>query len=328
VQAAPTPKDVVYRDGTATLYRFRALREKRASQVPVLLVPSLINRWYVLDLHEGSSVAGALIEAGFDTFCIDWGKAHDEDRYLEWDDVLERLARATRAVRRRTGAATIALIGHCAGATLAAIQAALEPERTAALVNLAGPIDFSQGGLLRTLVDPRWFDADAISSAGNIDPMQMQSGFMALRPTMTLAKMVRWLDRAHDKKALERAFALESWASDNIPFPAAAYATYIKALYQQNELARGEHHIGGRRVDLGAIRCPILTVVADRDTICPPPAARALGELSGSDDCDELMISGGHVGAVVGSRASRELYPKLCSWFSSKLAGDNEREAA
>jgi polyhydroxyalkanoate synthase len=303
------------------LIRFcRADGRAAEAGLPVLLVPSLINRWYVLDLRRGASVASALVESGLDVFCLDWGIPNDEDRYLGWDDVLARLARMSRRVLRETGAPRLGLLGYCMGGTLSAIHAALEPEETAALVNLAGPIDFSEGGALTHATNPRWFDPDAIAEAGNMPAELMQAGFLALRPTQQLAKWIGFLDRASDPEKLEAFRALEGWASENIPFPAAAYATYVRELYQKNTLARGEHRARGRSVSLGSIRCPVLTVVADRDAICPPAAAQALNTLSSSDDATLLAISGGHVGAVVGGKAPSELYPRLAAWLKTRLS--------
>jgi polyhydroxyalkanoate synthase subunit PhaC len=321
VVSMPTPRDTILRDGTASLYRFRR-RDQRAAEagLPVLLVPSLINRWYVLDLRPGASVATALTEAGLDVFCLDWGVPEDEDRALGWDDVLARLARMARRVRRESGAERIGLLGYCMGGTLSAIHAALEPERIAALVNLAGPIDFSRGGHLTHSTDRRWFDPEAIAAAGNMPAALMQSGFLALRPTAQLAKWVSFLDRLSNPEKLEAFRALEAWASENIAFPAAAYATYVGELYQKNALARGEHRALGQRVELARIACPLLTVVTDRDAICPPPAARALNELASSRDKTLLTIAGGHVGAVVGGKARTELYPQLASWLCERLA--------
>lgn len=317
---APTPRDVSMRDGTARLLRFRRpASAPAAAPVPLLLVPSLINRWYVLDLRRGSSLVEAMVGAGVDTFCLDWGAAEDEDRYLGWDDVLARLARAVRAVRRATGSARVALLGYCMGGTLAAIHAALDPAGVAALCNLAGPIDFGHAGILGTMTDARWFDAGAIAAAGNVSPMQMQSGFVALRPTAHFVKWLGFAERASDPAAREAFLALETWASDNIPFPGAAYATYVGDLYQKNLLVRGEHHVAGRRVDLGAITAPVLTITAERDAICPPAAAQALGRAvlaAGHGPADELAVPGGHVGAVVGTRASRVLYPAIVDWLA------------
>jgi polyhydroxyalkanoate synthase len=325
---APTPRDVLWRDGCAALYRFRRPEGVRpAAAMPVLVVPSMINKWYVVDLRAGASLVEALAAGGLDVYCLDWGTAQDEDRYLAWDHVIARLGRAVRFVERASGAPQVGLLGYCMGATLAGIYTALEQKHVAALLNLAGPFDFAHGGFLRTMVDPKWFDVHAISEAGNVAPMQMQSGFLALRPTSQLAKWVSYLDRGHEAQAREAFDGLEQWAGDNIPFPAAAYATYIEELYQKNLLVRGEHHVGGRRVDLASIRCPVLTVAAERDTICPLPAARALNEACGSADKELVVVPGGHVGAVVGSKAPKVLYPAMREWLTSRLARDTAREA-
>ena len=322
MQLAPTPKDTLHRDGTLALYRFRRHDDVPAEAgLPLLLVPSMINRWYVLDLRRGASMADALTRAGLDTFCLDWGTPEDEDRYLEWADVLDRLGRAVRAVRRATGAPRVGILGYCMGGTLASIWSALHPDQVAALVNLAGPIDFSKAGFLGEMVDARFFDAEAVASAGNMSAHQMQAGFTALRPTTQIAKWVGLLNHGLDPAARESFEALEAWSGDNIPFPGAAYATYIGELYQQNLLIQGKHRVRGERADLSRIRCPVLTVVADRDAICPPASASALTEAVSSTDKQVLTVAGGHVGAVVGGKAPKVLYPALASWFKERLQG-------
>jgi polyhydroxyalkanoate synthase len=320
MELMPTPKDTLLRDGTASLYRFRRPDQVPAEAgMPLLLVPSMINRWYVLDLRRGASMAESLTRAGLDTFCLDWGIPEAEDRYLTWADVIDRLARNVRAVKRITGAPRVGVLGYCMGATLSSVYSALEPDSVAALVNLAGPIDFSKSGFLGDMVNPRHFDAEAIAAAGNMSPASMQAGFTALRPTTQLAKWVTLLDRGMDPTFMEGFNALDTWASDNIPFPGAAYATYIGELYQQNLLVKGQHFVKGRRADLKNIRCPVLTITADRDAICPPAAATALNDCSGSTDKEVLSVAGGHVGAVVGSKASKVLYPHLAAWFKKRL---------
>jgi polyhydroxyalkanoate synthase len=314
---AQTPRDEVALEGGATLYHFRGAAKPAGR--PLLLIPSLINRWYVLDLRPGASLVEALVGAGFDVWCLDWGIPEDEDRYLDWEAVLARLARATRRVRRETGADRIGLFGYCMGGTLTAIHAAQHADELAALVTLAAPIDFSRGGQLRCMVDPSWFDPDAVADAGNVAPEQMQSGFTALRPTLELGKWASLPDLATDSAARQGFLALDAWASDNIPFPAEAYRRYIRDLYQNNELVAGTHRVRGREVHLGAITCPTLAITASRDTICPPAAATALLDHVGSTDKTTLEVSGGHVGAVVGSRAAREMYPALASWLARHL---------
>jgi polyhydroxyalkanoate synthase subunit PhaC len=314
VALAPTPRDEHALDGGARLYRFRGATTRR-HRTPLLLVPSLINRWYVLDLRPGASLVEALVGAGFDVWCLDWGAPEDEDRYLEWDAVVMRLGRAARRVLRTTGAPRLTLLGYCMGGTLTAIHAALEPQQVAGLITLAAPIDFAAGGQLRCLVDPRWFDAAAVAAAGNVAPAQMQAGFGALRPTLELVKAMSTPELIADPQAREAFAALEIWARDNVAFPGAAYRRYIEELYQRNELVGGSHRIGGRPVALGAIACPTLVVVASRDAICPVAAATALVRHVGTTDATVLEIDGGHVGVVVGSRAVREMYPGVVRWL-------------
>jgi polyhydroxyalkanoate synthase len=202
------------------------------------------------------------------------------------------------------------------GATLAAIYAALRPDTLAALVNIAGPIDFADSGRLGAMVDARWFDAEAIASAGNISALQMQSGFLALRPNHALSRWVRSVDEMHDTEAQAATAALEAWASDTIPFPAAAYVTYIRELYQENRLVRGEHFVAGERIDLGRIDCPHLSIVAESDGVCPAASTTALGKYTSSLVKDVLVVPGGHVGAVTGAEAATELYPHLVAWLT------------
>jgi polyhydroxyalkanoate synthase subunit PhaC len=220
---------------------------------------------------------------------------------------------------RDAGASSVGLLGYCMGGTLAAIHTALEPRTIAALVNLAGPVDFSHGGQLAHMTDARWFDPAAMVAAGNLGRFQMQSGFVALRPMAQLAKWVGFADRMFDAEKRDEFFVVETWANDNIDFPGAAYHRYIEDLYQNNELVRGEHRIAGRRVDLGKIECPVLVVTAEKDHICPPAAAQALVRHVASTDTRLFESAGGHVGCVVGHLARTELYPALAGWLHERL---------
>lgn len=314
VTIAPTPRDTILVDGTASLYRFRSAGIA-PGRYPVLCVPSMINRWYVMDLREGASLAAALVEGGLDTWLLDWGVPEDEDRYRTWDDGVERIARMVRRVERETGADKVVVLGYCMGATIASVYAALHADELAGFINLAGPIDFAHAGFLGELVDARHFDAKAMTAAGNLPAELMQSGFVTIAPMGQLSKWVALADKGLDPSFRAAFDALETWSGDNIPFPGACYVTYIEELYQQNRLARGEHRVRGRVADLRNVRCPVLTITASRDHICPPAAATALNELVGSAQTEIFEIPGGHVGAVVGSRARTTLHPKVVSWI-------------
>src|SRR6476620_435915 len=136
---AQTARDEYALEGGAKLYHF--LGEKRTGK-PRLLIPSMINRGYVLDLRPGASLVEALVGAGIDVWCLDWGVPEAEDRYLDWEMVMARLGRAVRRVKRETGSDKLAALGYCMGGTLTTIYAAQHASEFAALVTLATPVDF------------------------------------------------------------------------------------------------------------------------------------------------------------------------------------------
>ena len=85
-----TPADVVHTENKWRLLRYRSERGAKRPKTPILLVPSLINRHYVLDLMPNKSFAEYLVSRGHDVFVIDWGTPSDEDRYVTFDDICDR----------------------------------------------------------------------------------------------------------------------------------------------------------------------------------------------------------------------------------------------
>lgn len=325
MRLAPTRRETVFRDGPARLLRFSGSGDLGAApwsvRPVVMLVPSLIHRWYILDLRPGRSLVEALVAQGVDVFLLDWGRTGDEARYLTWDALTLRIARFARRARRAARVERISLLGYSVGGTLATIYATLQPERVSGLVNVAGPIDFSLAGSLQRLVDPRWLDSGVIAAAGNLSSRGIQLGFDLIAPAMRVAHALKSLARIHDRETRHTFIALERWMHDEVPFPALAWATLISELYQANKLVRGEHRVAGERVDLSRIRAPVMTVVPRGDLICPPEAALALHDHVGTDDLHALSIPGGHVGAVVGPTGPTHLYSELAAWLKKVSAG-------
>jgi polyhydroxyalkanoate synthase len=312
-----TPSDVVHAEN-----KWRLLRYRRAAApthpTPVLLVPSLINRHYVLDLLPGKSFAEHMLGRGFDVWCIDWGTPADEDRYVTFDDVCDRaLGRALRLCARRAGAPSAHVLGYCLGGTLTAIHAAVYPERFASLTTLAAPIGFHDDGLLSKWTNTRGFEVSALVDAmGNVPWQLMQSAFHLLRPTLQLSKAMHVIDRAWDDEFLDGFFALETWGNDNVSFPGACYQRYVEELYRNDALLGGSFTLSGKPVRLEAIACPLLAVTFEHDNIVPWQSAAVLLDRVGSKEKQRLHLAGGHVGAVVSRKAARTLWPAIADFWA------------
>jgi polyhydroxyalkanoate synthase len=323
-----TPADAVYRENKLSLLHYRPRPEGARYKTPLLLVPSLINRHYVLDLMPGKSFIEYMVSVGHDVYCIEWGVPTDEDRFLTFDDVCDRyLGRALRTVARTAPGDKAHVLGYCLGGTLTAIHAAVRPEHFASLTALAAPIGFEDDGLLSRWARTGAFDLAAFEGAwGNAPAWLLQGAFQLLRPTLHMHKVVSLLDKGDREEFLEGFLALETWGNENIPFPGACFRQYIEELYRKNGLLAGTFTLSGHPVRLEAITCPTLAVTFEHDNIVPHKSASVLLEKVGSRDKEHIHLPGGHVGSVVSSHAKKTLWPRISKFWADRDSSNDSKE--
>ena len=317
---AATPADVLYAENKWRLLRYRSTSRRFAT--PILLVPSLINRHYVLDLMPGKSFVEFLIGCGHDVLIIDWGTPTAEDRFVTFDDVCGQwLGRAIRKAAALSPRNQTHVLGYCMGGTLAAAHVAVHKEHVASLVALAAPVRFGAPGLLTSWTRAPDFDVTLLTEALGLVPWQLlQSAFQMLRPTLGMAKAVNLYDRAWNDRFLDGFLALETWANDNVSLPGAFFRTWIEAVYREDALLRGNLTLQGQPVDLAAIDCPTLAVVFEQDSIAPAADCAALLEKISSQDRGLEVVQGSHVGGVTSREASKTLWPLLSAWWAARDA--------
>ena len=76
--------------------------------------------------------------------------------------------------------------------------------------------------------------------------------------------------------------------------------------------------VGGRKVDLRKIKCPLLNVFGKSDYLAPPSSAKPLAKAVGSQDATTLGVDTGHVGIFVGSTSSKTIIPKIVKWIKER----------
>ncbi len=322
-----TPADVVLRENKMELMRYRARPEGAAWRTPVVMVPSMINRHYVLDLRPGASLVEYLVAQGHDVYMVRWGTPSAEDRYLTFDEVCDGyLGRAIRHAARSSDRGRAHVLGYCMGGTMAAIHAAVRPDHVASLATLAAPVRFRDEAILSTWASLPSFDVGAmVEGLGNAPWQLLQGTFLMQRPTMSLAKLVGLVDRAWDDEWLDAFLALEAWVNDNVSLPGEAFRRYITELYKNEALVNGTFTLSGEPVKLESLRCPLLAVTFEHDVIVPWRSAAELVERAGSADKERLHLKGGHVGAVVSRKAAQGLWSTLSAWWGARDAEPAKR---
>lgn len=315
---APTPYRVVYTKGAMRLLHYEPA--ERRYKTPIFFVYSLINRHYILDFLPGRSLIEFMVKRGFDVYAIDWGSAGEAERHLGWDDVLNGfVAHCGRLVRRLSDAPDFTMYGYCMGGTMALAYAALHPEGLKNFVAQATPVDFHNAGVFTAWTRPDRFDVDALVDAyGNVPTALMEVGFSAMAPVQRSTKWLEVFRRIDDPEFVTTFLAMEHWAADNVPFPGEVYRQYIKDCYQENRFFKGAMLVGGERVDLAAIRCPLLNVIADNDTIAPPASSEPLNRVVSSTDKQIMRFPVGHIGLSTSSKGPKQIWPKIADWIAAR----------
>ena len=321
VRVGATPSRQVYREDSLRLVNYETDVSKNY-KTPLLLIFALVNRPYILDLRTGKSVVAHFVNAGFDSYNIDWGTPADGDRYLAIDDyVLRYIDHCVDKVRERTGADKINILGYCMGGSLSAMYTALRPEKVKNLMMLAAPVDWShKDSLLQVWCDERYFDVDKmIEVYGNAPAHWLQSSFLWLKPVQNLMeKYVGFYENMENEKFLEDYFAMETWLNDNIPVAGETFRQFVKYCFQQNLLIQGKLELGGERVNLKNITCPILNLVAQHDHLVHPNQSLPFNDAVGSTDRMTINLPAGHIGMAVGSKAHKEMWPKAVQWLAER----------
>jgi polyhydroxyalkanoate synthase len=330
VRVGTTPSTVVLEERTHKLLRYT--RETPATHAePILFSYALINRSYILDLQPDKSVVRQYLDRGFDVYMIDWGVPTHADRTLTLNDYVSGfLDRSVQHIRREHDGRPAHLLGYCMGGTLAAVHAALNPEAIKTLTLLAAPIDFGgRESLLNLWVQGGTFDVDGLLAAhGNCPAWFLQNIFLFMNPVRNFVdKAIAFWEQMDDPDKVSATFALERWLNDNIPVAGETFRTFVKNLYQRNELVRGELLVGPRRVDLSRITCPLLLLTASNDHLVAPASTEGIRRHVGSHDLKSMAIGAGHVGLVVGAKAHAKFWPEATSWAAERSTPRPEQPA-
>jgi polyhydroxyalkanoate synthase subunit PhaC len=317
-----TPSEVVYAENKLRLIHYLPVVADPAP-VPVLIVPSFLYRYTVLDLVPGASLVGYLVERGLDVYLVDWSVPGREERYITFDQYITGLLRrAVHRVRRHSKQDRISLLGYSLGGTMTAIFTALHEQYAANLVQLAAPVNFHDEGVLSQWTRKGRFNVDLVVDTMALMPVDlMRASFRMFKPTTQIMQRMALATQLGDGEAVQDMMALQRWLTDDMPYLGEAYRQIVKELYQENSLVRGKLVVDGRRVDLGRIVCPLLIMTAGDDPLCPPPSATVLAGLVSSSDKEVLEVPGGHIGAVAGKQAAEHLWPVLARWLMSRSQG-------
>ena len=317
---------VAWRQGTTRLLDYGA--PAALAPPPVLVVPSLINRGYILDLAADRSLLRWLAGRGLRPLLVDWDRPGPEERgFTLTDYIAGRLEGALDAVLAETGARPT-VIGYCMGGLLALALALRRQDDLAGLALLATPWDFHGGagaeagtqGALAAAALPSL--TPLMEAYGELPVDVIQALFASLDPQLVLRKFLAFARLDPDGPKAAAFVALEDWLNDGVALSAPVARECLGGWYGENTPARGAWHVAGQAVDPGRLDLPSLCIIPAQDRIVPPASAQALaGALAGALPgalTETLVPRLGHIGMMVSAGAESQVWRPLAEWLTAR----------
>ena len=320
-----TPGKVVFRNHLIELIQY-APATRKVYPEPLLIVPSCIMKFYILDLSPGNSMVRYLVAQGHTVFMISWRNPDASDRELGMQEYLRMgLMEAMGAIKTLTGAPRIHALGYCLGGTFLSIVAAalgqrsLQPQRRvgqpspqrrredrawldnlpelATVTLLAAQTDFSEPGEVGVFIDD-----DQLKT---LRAEMARTGYMAGRHMAGSFQFVNSGDLIWSRNMRRYLLGQDevgndmmSWNADVTRLPERMHSEYLSSLFLNNALASGHYRVAGKGVALMDIKAPMLVVGTVRDHVSPWRSVYKIHLLTNAP-ITFILAAGGHNAGII-----------------------------
>jgi polyhydroxyalkanoate synthase len=314
---AVTPGKVIFQTDLMQLLQYSPTTETVARR-PLLIIPPWINKFYILDLRERNSFIKWAVGEGHTVFVVSWVNPDERLAEKTFDDyMLEGPLAALDAIEKATGEKEVNVVGYCLGGTLLACtlayMATKKDERFVSATFLTTMVDFVEAGELSVFIDEEQLAA--------LEERMQVKGFLEGRDMATTFNMLRandliWSFVVNNYLLGKDPFPFDLlyWNADSTRMPAAMHSFYLRQMYQENKLSKGEITLLDTRIDLAKIKQPVFILSTREDHIAPWKSTYVATQLYKAPTKFCLSASG-HIAGVVNPPAAG----KYCYWTNDKL---------
>ncbi len=303
---AVTEGVVVLRTPTIELIQYRP-RTETVHERPMLLVPPMINKYYIADLAKDRSMVQFFLDSGQQVFAISWRNPTEEHRDWDLDTYAQSVLDALDAVETITGqnadgTTGTHLLGLCAGGITASCVAAHlaakgQLDRVASLTLGVTVLDQSRAGLVGSLVDEHTakMSIEQSQRQGYLDGKALAGVFAWLRPNDLIWNY--WVNNYLLGKR-PPAFDVLFWNNDVTRMPAGLHRDFLTMTIENKLVNPGSLTVLGTPIDLSRITVDTYLVAGIADHITPWHNNYKTIKLVGSRPRFVLSTSG-HIAALV-----------------------------
>ncbi len=307
---ATAPGQVVWRDELFELIQYASTTNTQ-HDIPLLIFPPWINKFYIMDLQPANSLIRWLSAQGFTVFVCSWVNPDKDKAAFGFDDYLDKgIYRAVEKTLEQAGTKQLNAVGYCIGGTLLgaglAHMAAKGDKRIAAATFFAAQHDFAEAGDLLLFTDEHWIAEieRQMDAAGGVLPgAAMAETFNALRSNdLIWSFFISNYLLGKDPPAFDLLF----WNADQTRMPKTLHLDYLRQMYGANALAKGHFEIGGLTADLSKVEIPLYFQASREDHIAPMNSVYRSAKLFGGKDVTFTLAGSGHIAGVINAPAAKK----------------------
>ena len=271
--------------------------------IPLLIVPPVINKFYVLDIAPGRSMIEYFVQQGQQVFVISW--RNPQARHKDWgfDAYGAAIVEAMDAVQNIADVERTHLFATCSGGILAALTAAHlaeigEGDRIAGFTLAVTVLDETKAGFAAAAMSDRAAQAAIRVSGrkGYLDGRDMAEMFAWLRPTDLVW---RYVVNNYVQGRKPAAYDVLFWNADTTRMAAALHRDMVLMGLHNALVTPGAVSMLGSPVDLSNITSDAYVIGGVADHISPWQATYRSARLLGSKDNRYVLSTSGHIAALV-----------------------------
>ncbi len=301
VNLATTKGSVIHREDAFELIQYKP-QTPEVRSVPLLLVPPMINKYYIADLAPGRSLVEYLLQQGQQVFVISWRNPEAEHGSWGLDTYAEAILSSLDAACSVAESEQAQMLAFCgggiAGACVAGHLAAIgQQDRLAGLTLGVCVLDNEQAGVPSAFVNRDIARAALAVSArkGYLDGRALAELFAWLRPNDLI-----WSYVVNNYLLGQRppAFDILFWNQDTVRLAAGLHRDFIQIALDNPLVEPGAFELLGSPIDLGRFTVDSYVVAGIADHITPWENCQRTTQMLGGDTRFVLSTSG-HIAAIV-----------------------------
>ena len=318
---ATTKGKIIYKNNIFELIHYNSDTEKQF-EIPLLIIPPFINRYYIMDINEKKSLVKFLVENKVNAFLMSWKNPNSDSRDHGFKDYIEDgVMEAIKVACKQSGSPKVNLASYCIGGTLLSMTLAnlknIE-EKTESLTHLknikikdrinsatffASLVNFEDFGDLQMFISEKQISGieQEMKKVGYFDGRNLAATFNFLRPgDLYWNYVVNNYLLGNEPSAFDVLY----WNNDSTNLPEKLYSDYLRSLCLNNNLSKNNYELAGKKLDLSKITTPMFHVATTADHICPWKSVYKGLECYNSN-IKFILSNSGHVAGIMKGKNSK-----------------------